>query len=88
MIEYFIEEWYCNPGQGEYGKYFNHIRNLNLEECKEKCVDAKECIGVDYTNTDNYKTNSSCRLYKNNKVRKDSGPDNRKYCEKSRGIIL
>ena len=55
--------------------------SISLEECKEKCMDITQCIGVDYTNTDKYETISSCRLYTYNTFRVDPGVDNRKYCE-------
>ena len=78
----------CNPGQGEYKKSFNHTRNISLEECKQKCQGIKACIGVDYTNTDKYKSRSSCRLYKHNIERETPGDDRRQYCKKSSVITL
>jgi hypothetical protein len=38
------------------------------------------CIGIDYTNANNYVNNPSCRMYGRNIARTDAGPDGRIYC--------
>ena len=70
----------CRKGQGEYGAFINDIRGLDLKTCKSNCQAYGGCIAIDFTNTNTFKSGSSCRMYEENTPRSDAGEDNRIYC--------
>ena len=64
-----------DTGQGQNGKVAKEIARISQEDCEDSCVERKECIGFDYSESE-----SSCRLYAGQTMRTDPGAQNRKYC--------
>ena len=79
-MKFWFLELNCVPGQGEYGASITEIRGLKIDSCQSHCKEFDGCSAIDFTNTDNYINNSSCRMYQKNIARSAPGTDNRIYC--------
>ena len=76
-----VRERRCQPGQGEFGKFFVERAAAGLAECGAHCLGAEGCEAFDYASNDPT-ARDACRLYTvGNKPRLgDGGGHNREYC--------
>ena len=58
------DKWNCGEGKvKDQTKILEHIRDVAIDACKTKCLEHELCYTMDFSNTGEYKTSSSCGLY-------------------------
>ena len=55
-----------------------------MEECKAACLENPKCAAVDFSNTNEFIDNSTCRLFDSTKFNSNSGMNDRRFCAKGR----
>ena len=53
-----------------------------MEECKAACLENPKCAAVDFSNTNEFIDNPSCRLFDSTKFDSDSRMNQRRFCAK------
>ena len=64
------------------------IRSIGMEGCKAACVEHPKCASVDFSNTNDFINDASCRLFDSTKFNWDSGMNDRRFCAKGKSVII
>ena len=59
-----------------------------MEECKAGCLENPKCAAVDFSNTNEFIDNSSCRLFDSSKFNSNSRMNDRRFCAKSKNFLI